>query len=223
MEKVILITGSETLLGRKLIEKNLAAGNKVIAPVLSKDENNAEPQKNNLLVLPWNKSSIISSRTVIREGMRIFRSIDEAILVYSENKTNDHLSDFTTSEIDQSIESSIHGIVYLTRELLKIMDRNRSKTLAYALTRKSRSTADPLEKGFKGFFRSFSDAVISSETSIFTCGFTSDVTDMDSFAHFITSTLRDKPEKGDGQWLDYREKKSLFNSLSVVPRRSETI
>lgn len=163
MGKVILITGSETLLGRKLIEKNLAAGNKVIAPVISRDENSGEPQKNNLLVLPWNKSSIISSRTVIREGMRIFRSIDEAILVYSENKTNEQLSDFSTSEIDEAIESSIHGTVYLTRELLKIMEGDSAKVLSFALTRKNRHTGSPMEKGFLGFFRSFADAVISDE------------------------------------------------------------
>ncbi|MBN2657494.1 MAG: hypothetical protein JXR86_10560 [Spirochaetales bacterium] len=223
MGKVILITGSETLLGRKLIEKNLAAGNKVIAPVISRDENSGEPQKNNLLVLPWNKSSIISSRTVIREGMRIFRSIDDAILVYSENKTNDQLSDFSTSEIDEAIESSIHGTVYLTRELLKIMDGDPAKVLSFVLTRKNRQSGSPMEKGFLGFFRSFADAVITAEGNPYKCAFTSEVTDMDSFALFINSILSDKPAKGGGQWLDYREKKNLFSSLPVIPRKPDTI
>jgi len=223
MGKVILITGSETLLGRKLIEKNLAAGNKVIAPVISRDENSGEPQKNNLLVLPWNKSSIISSRTVIREGMRIFRSIDEAILVYSENKTNDQLSDFSTSEIDEAIESSIHGTVYLTRELLKVMESDSSKALSFVLTRKNRQAGSPMEKGFLGFFRSFADAVISTEGVPFKCAFTSEVSDMDSFALFINSILAEKPEKGAGQWLDYREKKNLFSSLPVIPRKPDII
>lgn len=222
MEKIILITGSETLLGRKLVEKNLSAGNKVIAPVLSKEENGSENQKSNLLVVPWNKSSIISTRTVIREGMRVFRKIDEAILVYSENKTNDKLADFSTSDIDESIESSIRGTVYLTKEIMKSME-SQGVSLSFAVTRKNRVSPNPLEQGFKSFFKSFADSIISDEKGIYKCAFTTELTDMDSYASFIRSTLDELPEKGKGQWIDYKERKNLFSALPVVPRKPEII
>jgi NAD(P)-dependent dehydrogenase (short-subunit alcohol dehydrogenase family) len=223
MGKVILITGSETLLGRKLIEKNLSAGNKVIAPVHSKDENSNEPQKNNLLVVPWNKSSVISTRTVIREGIRVFRKIDEAILVYSENKTNDQLLDFSTSEIDEAIESSINGIVYLTREVIKALSGGENSAISFAMVRKIQSTDNPLEKGFKGFFKAFADTAILSSDSLYKCAFTTSVSEMDSYAGFISNLLNERPAKADRQWLNYTERKNLFSSLPILPRKQDLI
>ncbi|MBI9096857.1 MAG: hypothetical protein JEY91_00195 [Spirochaetaceae bacterium] len=223
MEKVILITDSETLLGRKLIEKNLSAGNKVIAPVQSKDLNSSEPQKNNLLVVPWNKSSIISTRTVIREGIRVFQKIDEAILVYSENKTNDQLMDFSTSEIDEAIESSINGTVYLTRELMKILVTQLNSAISYVIVQKNQNQENPIEKGFLGFFTSFADATILGNNDIYKCSFTTSVSEMDSYADFICNILDERPPKADRQWLKHGEKKNLFSSLPILPRKQDII
>ncbi len=211
MGKVILIAGSETLLGRKLIEKNLSDGNSVIAPVQSKSENSNEPKKNNLFVVPWNKSSVISARTVVREGIRVFQKIDEFILVYSENKTNNQLIDFTTSEIDYSVESSINGIVYLTREILKIFESLNDKSLSFAMNSRNKNVANSLEKGFQGFFKEFADSIIQTNNNIYKCAFTTSVSEMDSYAHFISSILNEKPQKADKQWLYYSEKKNLFS------------
>lgn len=221
MGKVILITGSETLLGRKLIEKNLAAGNRVIAPVHSKNENSNEPQKNNLFVVPWNKSSVISTRTVIREGIRVFQKIDEAILVYSENKTNDQLLDFSTSEIDESIDSTINGIVYLTRELIKFIGSERDSAISFVIARKSQKRESSMEMGFRGFFRAFADGVILENNSLYRCAFTTTVSEMDSYATFICNLLEERPAKANGQWLSYTERKNLFSSLPILPRKQE--
>jgi hypothetical protein len=223
MGKVILITGSETLLGRKLIEKNLKAVNKVVAPVQSKDDNTNENQKNNLLVVPWNKSSVISTRTVIREGIRVFQKIDEAILVYSENKTNDQLLDFSTSEIDESITSSINGTVYLTRELLRINNTHAEGCLSFAVVNKNQNVANPIEKGFSGFFKSFADSVILNDSKLYKCAFTTFVSEMDSYAEFICQVLQERPVKADRQWLSYAEKKNLFSSLPILPRKQNYI
>ena len=219
MGKVILIAGSESLLGRKLIEKNLSAGNSVIAPVQSKDENSNEPQKNNLLVVPWNKSSVISTRTVVREGIRVFQKIDEAILVYSENKTNDQLLDFSTSEIDEAVEASVNGTVYLVRELLRVFDGRESSCLSFALVNKNLNSLNPIEKGFQGFFKAFADAAVYNENKTYKCAFTSSVSEMDSYAGFICNILKDKPEKAKGQWLNYSERKNLFSTLPIVTRK----
>ena len=223
MGKVILIAGSETLLGRKLIEKNLSAGNRVIAPVQSKDNKTNELQKNNLLVLPWNKSSVISTRTIVREGIRVFQKIDEAILVYSENKTNDQLLNFSTSEIDESVDSSINGTVYLTRELMRVLSPESDKCLSFAIVNKARNIVNPIEKGFQGFFKSFADATITGDDKLFKCAFTTSVSEMDSYASFICNILYDRPIKANGQWLSYTERKNIFSSLPILPRKQEII
>ena len=221
MGKVILITGSETLLGRKLVEKNLSAGNSVIAPVLSKDENTNETKKNNLFVVPWNKSSIISTRTVVREGIRVFQKIDEAILVYSENKTNDQFLDFSTSEIDEAIDSSINGLVYLTRELLKAISNDNNFAISFAMVKKNQKQGNSIEKGFQGFFKSFADSVIQNIQIIYKCAFTTSVSEMDSYAAFICNILSDRPEKASGQWLNYSDRKNLFSSLPILTRKQD--
>ena len=221
MGKVILITGSETLLGRKLIEKNLAAGNKVIAPVHSKDENSNEPQKNNLFVVPWNRSSVISTRTVIREGIRVFQKIDEAILVYSENKTNDQLLDFSTSEIDEEIDSTIKGVVYLTRELIKFISAEKESAISFVIVKKSQNRESSLGAGFRGFFRAFADGVLLENNNLYRCAFTTAVSEMDSYAAFICNLMDERPEKANGQWLNFSERKNLFSSLPILPRKQD--
>ncbi len=223
MGKVILIAGSETLLGRKLIEKNLSAGNCVIAPIQSKNENSNESQKNNLLVVPWNKSSVISTRTVVREGIRIFKKIDEAILIYSEKKTNNQLTDFSTSEIDETIDSSINGIVYLTRELQRLFNSSDNTSLSFAVVNKNQSKNNPMEKGILGFFKSFADSIVLFEDKIFKCAFTTSVSEMDSYANLICSVLQEKPQKANHQWLNYTEKKNLFSILPILPRKQDII
>jgi NAD(P)-dependent dehydrogenase (short-subunit alcohol dehydrogenase family) len=57
MGKVVLITGSDCLLGHKLVEKELKKGNRVIAPVASKSSASNESGREDRLVIPCNRSS----------------------------------------------------------------------------------------------------------------------------------------------------------------------
>ena len=120
-------------------------------------------------------------------------------------------------------QSSINGTVYLTREILRIFNSSADNCLSFAVVNKNQIVNNPVEKGLKGFFKSFADSVVLSNYQSFKCGFTTSVSEIDSYADFICNILRDRPQKADRQWLNYSDRKNLFSSLPIIPRKHDII
>lgn len=217
MAKVVLITGSETSLGRKLVDKELGRGNRVVAPVASKSSNTADNSREDLLVLPWNRSSVFSTKTVIREAQRQFGKLDRAILLSPAGAEATYFMEMSVNEVDEVIDQSIRGNAYITRELSQVIQETGSMTLGFVL--QSGKNSSPLYNGSKGFFRNFADTLmleLSPGTDL--CGFITESPDLEGFADFILQYLEDLPEKARGNWLKHSDKKSLFTSLPIEKR-----
>jgi len=218
MEKVVLITGSESLLGRKLVEKSLSRGLKVAAPVASNAGNSADSGREDLMVVPWNRSSVFSAKTVVREVERQFGKIDQALFLSPHSTELSYLMELSVSDLDQHFDNTIRGPVYLVKEMLSSMQKKKGGQLCFAMT--GVKSMQSLQRGSSGFFRSFADSLIQeSDAGLQMCGFLSDSTDMESYADFILEILKEElPAKALGQWLKHSERKNLFSSLPIEKR-----
>lgn len=220
MDKVILIIGSETLLGRKLIELSLNKGYKVIAPVMTSQEKLKESSKKTLQIIPWNRSSVISSKTVIRESLRAFGKIDSVLFVHPDVKINDNLQDTSIEMIEETLNTMLHGSIYLIKELLGYFIREEKGSFAFAETEKSYQTVSPVTNLISAGFHSFSDSVLKSLLpGIYKCAFTTKITEMDDYAEFILTILSASDARADGEWLKFTEKKGIFQSLPIIKRK----
>jgi len=217
MAEVVLITGSETLLGRKLVEKELARGNRVIAPIGNKTGSSSENTREDFLTLPWNKSSVFSAKTVIREGERQLGPINRAVFLSPGNTESAYLMEMTISDIDDLLDNQIRGFIYLVREVYTLMKEREFSKLGFAMTHNKSSLC--IQKGCIGFFKDFADKLIQEPTpAIEMCGFLSSSNDIDSYSHFIMEMLDTLPPKAKGQWLKHSDKKNLFSSLPIEKR-----
>lgn len=217
MSKLLLITGSETLLGRKVVEKALKLGYNIIAPVASKASSNAENNREDLLVLPWNRASVFSAKTVIREAERKMGPIERALFLSPASAEQNYLSEMSVAQIDDHIDNTLRGLSYLLRELFLHQQNLDNATLCFARTQLKNNLA--LQKGSLGFFQSLADSIIQeNHGNLSMCGFLSDSPDMDGYADFILQYLESLPEKAQGQWLKHSDKKNLFSQLPIEKR-----
>jgi len=220
MDKVILIIASETLLGRKLIELSLNRGYKVIDPVMTSQEKLKESSKKALRIIPWNRSSIISSKTVVRESLRSFGKISSVLFVHPDVKINDNLQDTSIETIEETLNTMLQGSIYLLKELLEYFIREEKGSFAFAETEKTQPFVSPVSSLISGGFHSFSDSVLQSILpGIYKCGFTTKITEMDEYAEFILNILSSSDARADGEWLKFTEKKGIFQSLPIVKRK----
>ena len=220
MDKIVLIIGSETLLGRKLIELSLNKGNRVIAPVMTSQEKLKESSNKNLRVIPWNRGSLVSSKTVLREAVRSFGRIDTVIVVHPEPKVSTSLPEATIESIDESLNTYIHGSIYLIKELMDYFYSEEKGSLVFAEPERSSEGIFPVSSLIRGGFHSFADAVLLSRIpGIYKCGFLTQITEMDDFGDFILNVLEDSDPRANGEWLKFTEKKGIFQSLPIVKRK----
>ncbi len=220
MDKIVLIIGSETLLGRKLIELSLNKGNRVIAPVMTSQDKLKESSNRNLRVIPWNRGSLISSKTVIREAVRSFGRIDTVLVVHPEPKIPSSLSESSIESMDEAINTFIHGSLYLIKELVDYFVSEEKGTLAFAEPDRDSEGIFPVSNLIRGGFHAFADAVLLSRMpGIYKCGFLTQITEMDDFGDFILNVLDNSDPRANGEWLKFSEKKGIFQSLPIIKRK----
>jgi len=220
MSKAVLIVGSETLLGRKLIEVYLNAGSKVIAPVMTSLETMKESEKKNLLVIPWNRSSLVSAKTVFRESVRVFGSLDQAIIVNPEISSTPPLEEAETEKMDDLLNTYIHGTLYLVKEIIQYFCNKDTGTLAFVETEKGISQTAVLSTIISGCFHNTAEGLFQSGLNeLKLCGFTSRLTEMEDYAQFIKGILETEDTRINGEWLLYSEKKNLFQTLPIIKRK----
>jgi NADP-dependent 3-hydroxy acid dehydrogenase YdfG len=221
MEKVVLITGSETLLGRKLVEKELYRGNLVAAPVSSKKDSSSgsESSRKNLMVLSWNRSSLFSAKTIMREVCRKWGRIDRALIIDPNLSGGLPFSELPVTDIDDMIDREIKGMLYLTRELLQLFQKQDEALLSYIRSGKPSLEQNAAERGRSGFFRDFSDRLLEEKSeNIYKIGFINAASNVDICADFILELCESQPEKACGEWLKATDKKSLFANIPIEKR-----
>ncbi len=221
MKKTVVIIGSETLLGRKLIEVYLNSAYQVIAPVMTSQESLKGSERANLFIVPWNRSSLVSAKTVIREICRNFKTLDKILIVNPELTNASRLEEMETETLDEALYSATHGTLYLIKELLKVISSQDNRAvLAFAETEKGQQSEALIPLMIQGAFHNMAEALLlAGDDHSLRCGFTSRLTEMEDYAQFIKGILETEDPKINKEWLLFSEKKNLFQSLPVIKRK----
>ncbi len=199
MGKTILFAGKDIPAGSDLASGAAFHGRKVIVTCdgNGKDE---KPTLNDAVVIPWNRGSVLSSRTLAlnceNEG-----GLDEAVLVFDEAL---YASKFgSIYENSRILEEAIGSYQYLAQELAARMQRRETKSKIVFLYKANPSVCDgvlsssiklsgssfsyPLVAAAGGAFRSFAESMAATlvENKIITpllvyCDYTNDYAARDS-------------------------------------------
>ncbi|MDC7223222.1 MAG: hypothetical protein PQJ60_05730 [Spirochaetales bacterium] len=218
MSQVVLIAGSETLLGRKLVEKELDRGNRVVAPVSSsRDSGGGESSRENLLVIPWNRASLFSAKTVIQETTRHWDIPDRAYMIDGRSREAAPFTDLSLTDLDETVDREIKGFLYLTNQLIPLLKKGRSSLLF--IRRPSSEGESGLDRACSGFFRELADGIMREKPDRLTVGgFVSTTANVEVSAESIVEYASLLPEKARGEWLKISERRKPFSQLSIEKR-----
>lgn len=219
MTEVVLITGSETLLGRKLIEKHLALGRSVVAPIAGKGTARSETGNEKLTVLSWNRASWFSAKAIVREAMRIHGRIDQAYVLHQEPQGVRPFAESDASEAEEVLENDVKGAYALTRELWPLLERHEGSAI-FAVPHRPGSHRGSLEALAVGAFKGWTGALLERPGSaVWACGFQTESTDTESFCEKILQETSARTEKLRGRWLLYTERRRLLSGSSIFDVR----
>ena len=216
MSEVVLVTGSETLTGRKLIEKLLARGSKVVAPVAGKETERNETGSPDLCVLTWNRSSWFSAKAVVREALRLYGRIDAGWLLQPGRPAAGPFAEAVSGDVEDVLENTVKGSVALTRELLPVL-ASSGGFLGMVRPHRSGGESGPLEALADGAFAGFASSLIrETPPSLWSCGFASASPDAEGFASAILGLRDERPSKLRGRWYRYAEGRRPFGGPGIV-------
>jgi len=216
MNEVSLVSGSETLTGRKLIEKLLARGSQVIAPVAGAATQANETKRENLCVLTWNRSSWFSTKAVVREALRRYGRIDSGWILHQVPPPLRNFSEAGSNDIEAVLEQSIKGSIALARELLPLLE-DSSGFLGMVLPHQSGTVRGPLDSLAHGAFTGFSTSLIQEvKLDLWACAFISKSTNAGDFATKIIELGNSKPVKLRGRWYRYAEGRRFFGGSTML-------
>ncbi len=216
MNEVVLVTGSETLTGRKLIEKLLARGSQVVAPVSGRETETNETGTSNLTVFSWNRSSWFSTKAVIREILRRFGQIDTAWILHQSTPSVSSFSEAGSSDIETILEQSIKSSVAMVREITPLLEASRG-FLGIVVPHRPGGTPGPLDALALGAFTGFSTSLLR-ETSpeLWACGFQCNSPDAEGFTTDILRLHGEKPDKLRRRWFRYAEGRRPFGGSTIT-------
>jgi NAD(P)-dependent dehydrogenase (short-subunit alcohol dehydrogenase family) len=221
MKKSVLITGGNTFLGQQLVEQYIRQDWSVATAVAANTEAGEQKQelKESLLIIPWNRNSIFSAKTVVREASRSFGQIDEFIILHQPPVINTAFEETAITELDDVVDECINGTVYLTREILDYCADKNDILLSYALQGDLGESGPAMTDGSAGFFRYFARGIIGRKRhGLYQTAYYSPKQDHKGFAEFIFQYNQGRKEKGNGEWLRYSEKKPLFSQVPVIKK-----
>jgi len=216
MNEVVLVTGSETLTGRKLIEKLLAKGSQVVVPVAGKETEMKDTGTSNLTVLSWNRSSWFSAKAVVREVLRGFGRIDTAWVLHQPTAAVDIFSDSGSSSIETVLEHSVKGNVAMIRELISPLE-NSEGFLGIVVPHRTGGNISSLESMASGAFTGFSGSLFhETGTSLWACGFLCNSPDVEGFTDNLIQLQDEKPDKLRNRWFKYVEGRRPFGGSTIT-------
>ncbi|MCG8453468.1 MAG: SDR family NAD(P)-dependent oxidoreductase [Spirochaetales bacterium] len=214
MDEVVLVTGSESLTGRKLIEKLLSRGCRVVAPVAGKETEISETETPNLTVLTWNRSSWFSAKTILREIIRRNGKLDAAWIIHQAPTVNVPFSEASPSDAELILEQHIKGNVALVREVLPNLP---SKGFLGFVRPHKAGTLGSLAAMSDGAFTSFATGVMNeSGTRAWSAGFSNASPDAEGFTTALLSRWDERPKKLEKRWFRYTEGRRPFSGPSIT-------
>ncbi len=219
MSKVVLVTGGNTLTGRKLIEKLLSREFRVITPVPGKGSESPETGTKNLTVLNWNRASWFSTKNLVREILRIHGELDAAFVLNHHISSGLALDEMDSSQVENVLEQSVKSDVSLVRELtaLPLHGGKDAFFLGMVIPHRKGGAPEPLDALAEGAFKGFAASVIrNNRPGWWSCGFVNTSADAESFAEALIDRWQQRPPKLRGNWYRYAEGKRPFGGSGIV-------
>ena len=158
------------------------------------------------IILPWNPSSPISTRTLTFAAENRMKQIHDAILICSPPTIYKNAEDLLPEEIEILVNEHIKGWFLLVRELVIYFQRTKMGSLSLVENTKHQgksNQADLLGQSAAAAFRAFAQGLLSSSLNE-TCqvmGFSAGEADAaEKVAAWVFAAIDKSSKKDSGKW-----------------------
>lgn len=212
MGKTILVTGKEGFLGNEISQHFLNQGCRVAASVPPRNEALAslDPERR-LLQFPWSRRSAVAAKNFLLQALRAFETLDEAWIVVTPEREAFALPDLAPMAVDETLDATIKGTLYLVRELLQRQAVQPSLTLRFVFYDEDPGTLPPLAavhyQGLKGLVSALLTQARKRNLTVW--AYESLVPRTEEYLSYLLNSKTPMP----GRWNVLGEKKTLMNTL----------
>jgi hypothetical protein len=208
MDRVVLVTDTDTQLGQSILDTYMAAGERTVAvriepPFGGKKSSGDNSGNGNDDALSWNRCSSVDPRNIMIDALRRFSAVDEVIVVQSvevELPAGPELVD-----INQAIDYWIKGTMFFVREVLRIFTEKGKGVLALVnhLPSDVGAPGTPLGEAVSAAFGAYIKRMlpIFGGNDIYINGFESTTRSIDEFAQFIHRNMAERFRRISGKFI----------------------
>ncbi len=210
MAKRLLIAGKTTKLTDELVKQTRAAGYEVIA-TLDEEADDRAGSGTELRYVRWRRRSPLSARTVVLQSAGVDSEIDEALVVHSPDAAREPLHDLQSAVIEQAVDGSVKGPLFMLRELLGYFQKRGGGSLGLVLYQPDGELTAPLDASTAGGFQAVGGGLFTyyRNEPVTLRGFSSTEEQPAEFAEFIVTTLLEG--KGAGKWNRFSSRSRIFS------------
>ena len=213
MPHTILISEGDTPLGGRLADLLLARGARVVTTVSRGAGAEQGPvtsgPEGRRLIVPWNRRSPMSARSLLLDAATAFDTVEEAIILEPPCAVSAALHDIPSADVERAFDDA-KGPVFLAREVLSSFLSKGGGVLCMVSLGPG---SGPIESGLRECFRGVCTALFGAPglKGIMVNGFQSGAAvGVEEYASFIDRTLEEKARKISGRWFTWPARGGLF-------------
>ena len=212
MGKTILVTGKEGFLGNEISQHFLNLGNRVAASVPPRKEAILSlTQERRLMLFPWTRRSAVAAKNFVMQTVQEHGSLDEAWIILTPEREAFGLAELAPLAIDEGIDNTVKGVLYLVRELLQHQAVHPAMVLRFVFYEEDPTTLPPLAAlhyhGLKALVSSLMAQAHKRHLSLW--AYETLISRNEEYLAYILGSKNTQA----GQWNVLGEKKTLINSI----------
>ena len=124
MDKTILIAGKNIPEG-SVFASSLSVKSRTVIATASSDEKKESYTENGYTVVPWNRASALSARSLILNSLNVSNHLDEVVLIFDEAQYAVAYNRIDAIETARIIDELIIGYQYLASEVISRFDQKK--------------------------------------------------------------------------------------------------
>ena len=218
MKQKILITGPESNLKTKLVE--LFLGNNSIVAVSTNGHNKKSNKKSNLIEIPWNSKSPLSTKNMILECHNKLSGFDEALTILSSEQNNKPIHEISSSNIEETIDRNLKGNIFVLKEIILYFQNKGIGNISLINSITQNEISAPLYALELGALSSLSKSLFASyqNEQLTINSFSSQSFELEEYADFIFKNISDRGKTVHGKMYKFQDRGMLKSFTKQMKR-----
>lgn len=215
MDGGLLVTGKPVALLEAIAERALSHQAQIVITPGAHSEL-SEVLADRVHSATWNRRSALSARSVVLHTVNLFRSLEEAVIVYAPARDTAPLHEISVVRIEERVDAEVKGYLFMIREVLACFIKQGHGKLLFAVRDSEEESRSPIEAAASGSFVSMAEAIFShyQNEPISIRGLYTTSKDHDQVAHVALDLLSAEPNSRlDGRWQHYPSRGGLLARL----------